>query len=155
MSRWSNHNAYIFEHVSNIHNECVPPYSSTKAASHCVPQTHMPMSNYYSRADIRTPTDFGQSLYTAPNSIRMKIAPNMVSSPPIMSSVFHSASPVYSQIEESLASTLASSTNRSNIDKGYDTELTIEDRSVEYCRKSGIHPTRYRVICLRLIQSDG
>jgi hypothetical protein len=48
MSRWSNHNAYIFEHVSNIHNGFVPPYSSTKPASHCTPQTHMPMSNCYS-----------------------------------------------------------------------------------------------------------
>jgi hypothetical protein len=25
ISRWSNHNAYIFDHVSNIHNEFVPP----------------------------------------------------------------------------------------------------------------------------------
>jgi hypothetical protein len=48
MSRWSNHNAYIFEHVSNIHNGFAPPYSSTEHASHCTPQTHMPMSNCYS-----------------------------------------------------------------------------------------------------------
>jgi hypothetical protein len=48
MSRWSNHNAYIFEHVSNIHNGFVPPYSSTEPASHCTPQTHMLMSNCYS-----------------------------------------------------------------------------------------------------------
>jgi hypothetical protein len=47
ISRWSNHNAYIFEHVSNIHNEFIPPYSSTEPASHCAPQTHMSMSNYY------------------------------------------------------------------------------------------------------------
>jgi hypothetical protein len=33
MSRWSNHNAYITEHVSSIHNEYVPPYSSTELAS--------------------------------------------------------------------------------------------------------------------------
>jgi hypothetical protein len=96
MSRWNNHNAYIFEHVSNIHNGFVPPYSSTEPASHCSPQTHMMMSNYYSRADMRASADFGQSLYTALDSIRMEIAPNMVSSPPVASSVFHSASPVYS-----------------------------------------------------------
>jgi hypothetical protein len=100
MSRWSNHNAYIFEHVSNIHNEFVPPYSSTEPTSHCAPQTHMSMSNYYSRADVRAPTDFGQSLYTAPYSIRMEMVSNMVSSPPVASSVFHSASPIYSRIEE-------------------------------------------------------
>jgi hypothetical protein len=34
MYRWSNHNAYIFEHISNIHNGFVAPYSSTKPASH-------------------------------------------------------------------------------------------------------------------------
>jgi hypothetical protein len=65
MSRWSNHNAYMFEHVSNIHNGFVPPYSSTEPASHCTPQIHMSMSNYYSRTDLRTLTDFDQSLYTA------------------------------------------------------------------------------------------
>jgi hypothetical protein len=65
MSRWSNHNAYMFEHVSNIHNGFVPPYSSTESASHCTPQIHMSMSNYYSRTDLRTLTDFDQSLYTA------------------------------------------------------------------------------------------
>jgi hypothetical protein len=95
MSRWSNHNAYIFEHVSNIHNGFVPPYSSIEPASHCTPQTHMPMSNYYSRDDMRASADFGQSLYTAPYSIRMKIAPNMVSSPPVVSRAFHLASPIY------------------------------------------------------------
>jgi hypothetical protein len=96
MSRWSNHNAYIFEHVSNIHNRSVPPYSSTEHASHCTSQTHMPMSNCYSRADMRSSPDFGQSLYTIPYSIRMEIAPNMVSSPPVASSVFHLTSYVYS-----------------------------------------------------------
>jgi hypothetical protein len=59
MSRWSNHNAYIFEHVSNKHNGCVPPYSSTEPASHCTPQTHMPMSNCYSQADMRASANFG------------------------------------------------------------------------------------------------
>jgi hypothetical protein len=143
MYRWSNHNAYIFEHVSNIHNEFVPSYSSTKPASHCASQTHMPMSNYYSRADMRAPTDFGQSLYTAPDSIRMETAPNMVSSPPVASSVFHSASSIYSRIEESSANTPASSTNRSDIDNGSDTELTIEDLLVEYRRK-------FKVISLKM-----
>jgi hypothetical protein len=56
----------------------------------------------------------------------------MLSSPPIASSAFHLASPVYSRIEESSANTPASSTNRSNIDKGSDTKLTIEDLPVEY-----------------------
>jgi hypothetical protein len=65
----------------------------------------------------------------------MEIAPNMISSPPIASSTFHLASPVYSRIDESSANTLASSTNRSNIDKGSDTELTIEDLPIEYRRK--------------------
>jgi hypothetical protein len=92
----------------------------------------MMMSNYYSRADMRASADFGQSLYTALDSIRMEIAPNMVSSPPVASSVFHSASPVYSWVEESSANTPASSTNRSDIDTGSDTELTIEDLPVEY-----------------------
>jgi hypothetical protein len=131
MSRWSNHNAYIIEHVSNIQNEFVPPYSSTEHASHCAPQTHMPMSNYYNRVDMRAPADFGQSLYTVPDSIRMEIAPNVVSSPHVASSAFHSASSVYSRIEESLANTPASSTNRSDIDKA------IEDLPVEYHRKFG------------------
>jgi hypothetical protein len=101
--RWSNHNAYIFEHVSNIHNEFVPPYSSTEPASHCTPQSHMPMSSCYSRADMRASVDFDQSLYAASDSIGIEIAPNMVSSPTIASSVFHSASPVYSRVEESSA----------------------------------------------------
>jgi hypothetical protein len=80
---------------------------------------------------MRAPTDFGQSLYTAPDSIIMEIALNMISSPPVASSAFHSASLVYSQIEESSANTPASSTNRSHIDKGSDTELTIEDLPVD------------------------
>jgi hypothetical protein len=84
---------------------------------------------------MRASADFGQSLYTAPDSIRMLIAPNMVSSQPVASSMFHPASPVYSRVEESSANTPASSTNRSNIDKGADTKLTIEDLPVEYCRK--------------------
>jgi hypothetical protein len=84
---------------------------------------------------MRALTDFDQSLYAAPDLIRMEIAPNMVSSPPVASSTFHSASPVYSRDEESSANTPASSTNRSDIDKGSDTELTIEDLLVEYHRK--------------------
>jgi hypothetical protein len=81
---------------------------------------------------MRASTDFSQSLYTTPDSIRMEIALNMGSSPPVASSTFHSASPVYSRVEESSANTPASSTNRFNIDKGFDTELTIEDLPVEY-----------------------
>jgi hypothetical protein len=53
----------------------------------------------------------------------------------VESSAFYSASPVYSRIEESPANTPASSTNRSDIDKGFDTELTIEYLSVEYRQK--------------------
>jgi hypothetical protein len=135
MSRWSNDNVYIFEHVSNIHNGFVLPYSSTKPALHYAPQTHMPMSNYYSRVDVRAPADFSQLLYTTLDSIRMKIAPNIVSLPPVASSMFHSATPIYSRVEESSASTPASSTNRSDIDKGSNTKLTIEDLPVEYHRK--------------------
>jgi hypothetical protein len=48
MSMWSNHNAYITKHVSNIHNGFVPPYSSTEFALHCTSETHMLMSNCYS-----------------------------------------------------------------------------------------------------------
>jgi hypothetical protein len=81
---------------------------------------------------MRASADFSQSLYTTPDSIRMEIALNMGSSPPVASSTFHSASPVYSRVEESSANTPASSTNRFNIDKGSDTELTIEDLPVEY-----------------------
>jgi hypothetical protein len=58
ISRWSNHNAYIFEHVSNIHNVCMPSYSSTEFALYCTPQTHMPMNNCYSQADMRASIDF-------------------------------------------------------------------------------------------------
>jgi hypothetical protein len=96
MSSWSNHITYVFEHASNMHNGFVPPYSSIELASHCTPQTHMPMSNYYSQADMRASANFDQSIYTAPDSIRIEIALNMVLSPHIASNVFHSASPVYS-----------------------------------------------------------
>jgi hypothetical protein len=65
----------------------------------------------------------------------MEIVPNMVSSPPVASSMFHSASPIYSRVEESSANTPASSTNRSDIDKGNDIERTIVDLPVEYRRK--------------------
>jgi hypothetical protein len=65
----------------------------------------------------------------------MEIAPNMVSAPPVASSAFRSASPVYSRVEESSTNTPASSTNRSDIDKGSDTRLTIEDLPIEYCQK--------------------
>jgi hypothetical protein len=121
MSRWSNHNAYIFKHVSNTHNGFVPPYSSTKLALHCIPQIHMSMSNCYNRTDMRASIDFGQSLYTALDSIRIEITPNMVSVPPVASSVFHSASPVYSRVEKSSVNTPTP-----------DTELTINDLPVEY-----------------------
>jgi hypothetical protein len=72
----------------------------------------------------------------------MEIAPNTVSSPPIVSSTFHSASPIYSRVEESSANTPASNTNRSDINKGSDTKLTIEDMPVEYCQK-------LKAICLK------
>jgi hypothetical protein len=65
----------------------------------------------------------------------MEIALNMVSLPPVASSAFYSTSPIYSQVEESSANTPASSTNRPDIDKGPDSELTIEDLPVEYRRK--------------------
>jgi hypothetical protein len=65
----------------------------------------------------------------------MEIAPNMVLAPPVVSGAFHSASPVYSQVEESSASTPTSSTNRFDINKGSDTELTIKDLPVEYRQK--------------------
>jgi hypothetical protein len=135
MSRWSNDNAYIFEHVSNIHNGFVSPYSSTELASHCMPQTHMPMSNFYGQVDIRDSADFDQLLYTAPDSIRIEIAPNIALAPHVASNSFHSALPVDSRVEESAANTLAPSTNGSDFNKGSDTELTIEDLLVEYYRE--------------------
>jgi hypothetical protein len=122
MSRWGNHNDYITEHVSNIHNGFVPPYSSTELPLHCRPQTHMPMSNCYSRTDMRASIDFGQSLYTAPDSIKMEIAPNMIPTSHVVSSMLHSASPVYSRVEKNSAITHAPVTNRSNSDKGSNTD---------------------------------
>jgi hypothetical protein len=101
MSRWKNHNAYITEHVSNICNGFVPPDSSTELATHCTPQIHMPMSKCYSRTDLRTSADFVQSLYTTPDPIRMDIALNMISAPPVASSMFQSSSPVYNRVDES------------------------------------------------------
>jgi hypothetical protein len=119
MSRWSNHNIYIFEHVSNIHNWFVPPYSSNEPVSHCTSQIHMSMSNCYSWTDLRTSADFDQSLYTALNSIKMEIAPNMISAPHVASSVLYLASPIYSRVEEYSVNTLAPGTSRSDFDKGY------------------------------------
>jgi hypothetical protein len=118
----SNHNVYVFEHASNMHNGFVPPYSLTELVSHCTSQSHTPMSNcYYSQDDMRASVNFDQSLYTPLDLIIMEIASNMVSSQPVVSSMFHSASPIYSRVEESSANTPASITNRSNIDKGPDT----------------------------------
>jgi hypothetical protein len=133
MSQRSNYKIYIIEHVSNIHNGYVSPYSSIELASHCASQTHIPMSNCYSRTDMRASTDFGQSLYTAPDSIRMEIAPNMVSAPHVVSNAFHLASPIYNRVEESSANTLALCTNGSNFYKGI--KLTIEDLPLEYCQE--------------------
>jgi hypothetical protein len=82
---------------------------------------------------MRVLADFGQSLYTALDSIRMEIALNIVSAPIVVSSMFHSASPVYSRVEENSANTPTMSTNRSDFDKGSNTELTIEDLLMEYC----------------------
>jgi hypothetical protein len=65
----------------------------------------------------------------------MEIAPNTVSWQPIVSSMFHLASPVYSQVEESSANTPTSSTNRFDMDKGFDTKLTVEVLPVEYRQK--------------------
>jgi hypothetical protein len=132
MSRWSN--AYIFEHVSNIHNRFVPPYSSAKLASHCTPQIHMSMSNCYSRTDMRASTNFSQSLYTAPDSIRMEIASNMILAPPIVSSVFHSASPIYNRVEESLANTPALGINRSDFNKDNNIKPTYDSLTEGDCK---------------------
>jgi hypothetical protein len=161
-SRWSNHNAYIIDNVSNIHNGFMPSYSSTELSSHCTLETHMLMSNCYSQADMRASPDFGQSLYTTSNSIRMEIAPNMVLVPPVVFSAFHSASPIYSQVKESSANTPTSSTNRYDIDKGSDIKLTIEDLSVEYREKlEAIHlkmeeafMAHYDVTSQRLVLQD-
>jgi hypothetical protein len=63
----------------------------------------------------------------------MEIAPNIVSASPVASSAFHSASPIYSRVEESSTNTPTSSTNMYDFNKGSDTELTIENLLVEYC----------------------
>jgi hypothetical protein len=86
-----------------------------------------------------------------------------------VSSTFHSASPIYNWVEENSANGPTPGTNRSNFDKGSDTELTIEDLPVEYrqelkvqrwkmekasmhgsvrCNELDIGPMRYRVIHL-------
>jgi hypothetical protein len=62
----------------------------------------------------------------------MEIASNTISSQPIASSAFHLAS---SRVEESSANTPTSSTNRSDVNKGSNTKMTIEDLPVEYRRK--------------------
>jgi hypothetical protein len=62
----------------------------------------------------------------------MKIAPNMVSAPSVASSAFHSASPIYRRVELTSTNTPAHGTNRSDFNKGTDTELSIEDLPVEY-----------------------
>jgi hypothetical protein len=113
----------------------VPPYSSTEPISHCTPQARMLMSNCYSQVDIRDSANFGQSLYTTLDSIRMKIALNMVLAPPVASSAFHLDSPVSSRVEESSANTPAPGISKSNFNKDnnikptYD-RLTEEDRKV-------------------------
>jgi hypothetical protein len=116
MSRWSSHNIYIPEHVNSIHNGFVPPYSLIVFASHCTPQTHMSMSNCYSRTDMRASIDFGQPSYSTPGSIGLDIAPNMFSAPHDVPSTFHSASPVYSRIDENSTNTPTSGTIRSDFE---------------------------------------
>jgi hypothetical protein len=108
----------------------------------------MPMSNYYSQVDMRASADFGQSIYTAPDSIRMKIAPNMASSPHVASNALYLVSLVYSRVEESSANTLGLGTNRSDFDKGYDTELEAKQLKLEeaFMAHYGIRPMRYRVV---------
>jgi hypothetical protein len=81
---------------------------------------------------MRASADFDQSLYIAPCSIRMEIAPRMVSTLHVVSSTFNSASSMYSQVEDNSANTPIPSTNRSDFDEGSNTELTIEDLLVEY-----------------------
>jgi hypothetical protein len=56
----------------------------------------------------------------------------MASAPPVASSAFYSASPIYSRVEEGSANTPAPGNNRPDFDKGSNTELTIEDLSMEY-----------------------
>jgi hypothetical protein len=50
----------VFEHASNMDNGFVPPYSSTEPISQCTSLTYMPMSNCYSRVDMRALATFGQ-----------------------------------------------------------------------------------------------
>jgi hypothetical protein len=92
----------------------------------------MSISNCYSRTDLRTSANFGQSLYTTLDPIRIEIAPNMISAPPIASSAFHLASLVYSRVVEGSTNTPALGTNMFDFDKGFDTKMIIEDLLVEY-----------------------
>ena len=48
----SNGNIYIPGHVSVMHNEFVPPYSSVLSAPHDVPQTYRPVNNHYGQSDV-------------------------------------------------------------------------------------------------------
>jgi hypothetical protein len=59
----------------------------------------------------------------------------MASAPPVASSAFYSASPIYSRVEEGSANTPAPGNNRPDFDKGSNTELAIEDLSMEYQRE--------------------
>jgi hypothetical protein len=78
--------------------------------------------------------DFGQSLYTTPNSIRMEIAPNMVFASPIASSAFHSASPVYSRVEESSANVPTPDINGSDFNKDDNIKPTYDSLMEEDCK---------------------
>jgi hypothetical protein len=95
----------------------------------------MLMSNYYSRTDMRVSTSFGHSLYNAPYSIRMEIALSMISAPHVVSSMFHSASPIYCRVEENSGNTPGAGTNRFDFNKGSYTKLTLKDLLVEYCQE--------------------
>jgi hypothetical protein len=162
LSRWSNHNTYITEHVSNIHYGFVPPYSLAEPASHCTPKIHMPMSNCYSRTDIKASVDFGRSLYTIPDSIRMKITPNMVLAPPIAFSVFHSASPIYSRVEKSSTNTPSPGINGSDFNKDNNIKTTYDGLMEEDCKALEAYRAKvdelffscYEVMRQGLVQKD-
>jgi hypothetical protein len=64
----------------------------------------------------------------------MEIASNMILAPPIVSSVFHSASPIYNRVEESLANTPALGINRSDFNKDNNIKPTYDSLTEGDCK---------------------
>jgi len=100
----SNGKIYIPGHVSVMHNEFVPPYSSVLSTPHDVPQTYRPVNNHHGQSDVMTSANFVQPSYATPNSARIEVLPNTFSAPHDEPNAFYSAShDNYSLIDENSA----------------------------------------------------